>query len=76
MSIDNKTLDAYFWKMAKDKKKTLILPFPNAQPKFGNEGEGLVNRWVAHVFASDVLEKKTINIPKHVQEAWDISTKK
>jgi len=36
--ITNKMLDSYFWSTANKQGRKLALPFPNANPKFGNSG--------------------------------------
>ena len=52
-----KKLDNYFWFLARKKKMTMELPFPDENPKFGNSGKALANRIAAHNFAGRVLKK-------------------
>ena len=64
--MNEPTLDSYFWHIANKSGKKLVLPFPNANPKFGNEGESLANRKASHEFAGKVLDwnRKRLGVSK------------
>lgn len=51
-------LTQYFWHLVKKQNKKLVLPYPDASPKFGNSGKALANRISAHRFAGKVLKEE------------------
>lgn len=61
MKINAVTLTQYFAHLGRKQNKKMVLPPPNAKPKFGNEGEGLANRIAAMKFAGKVLKDEPTN---------------
>lgn len=47
----------FFWHLVRKQGKKMELPYPNAKPKFSNEGEGLENRKEALKFAGGILNQ-------------------